>query len=231
MLAGKGTCFQLLQSPATAEFQRKPVLDSTLCPKHSCQVNERGRHTCQSQTAARVLLDGPGLLLPTENIALRQSFDPKPVEHVQQMGPMVHPVSNDVGNASPIRLLGRRTIQPVDPPLIPSAALVDGSGYPFQVGTSTIQPSEQHGHGPALEPHPLVRTHRLAGHEIGPHLDIADDVQERGPHSPLPDVELTIELLIGQVAAAQEQLVRRPGVMFQQAVQQINQLPPKWSSD
>jgi hypothetical protein len=59
----------------------------------------------------------------------------------------------------------------------------------------------------------LVHLHRLAGHQIGPHLDVTDDVQERGTHSPVPDVELAIELLVGQTLAAQEQLARRPGVM------------------
>jgi len=171
------------------------------------------------------------LLLPTENIALRQSFDPKPVEHVQQLGPMVHAVRNDVGDATSIRLLSRWSVQPVNPPLIPSTALGNGSGYPFQVGSSVIQPLDQHGHGPAVGLRPFIGTHRLAGHEIGPHLDIADDVHERGTHSPLSDVELAIELLVAQAPAAQEQLARRPRVMFQQAVQQIHQLPPKWSSE
>jgi hypothetical protein len=38
-------------------------------------------------------------------------------------------------------------------------------------------------------------------------------MQERSPHGPVPDVELAIELLVGQTPATQEQLASRPGVM------------------
>jgi hypothetical protein len=57
-----------------------------------------------------VLVSWSGLLLPTENIPLRQPFDPKSAEHVQQLRPMVHAVRNDVGDAAPICLLGRRVV-------------------------------------------------------------------------------------------------------------------------
>ena len=47
------------------------------------------------------------LLLPAQNITLRQGLDPKPAEHVKELRSMVHAVSDDMRNAAAIRLFGR----------------------------------------------------------------------------------------------------------------------------
>src|SRR4029434_3535585 len=58
--------------------------------------------------------------------------------HDMHLRPVVHAVCDDMGNATPIRLLRTWVIQTIDPPLIPPAALGDGSGHSGQVGRGTI---------------------------------------------------------------------------------------------
>ena len=64
--------------------------------------------------------------------------------------------------------------------------------------------------------------HVPTGHELRPDFDGADDVREGRPYRPMSDVEFLIKLLVGQMAATQQQLARRPGIMPDQAVQQIH---------
>jgi hypothetical protein len=127
---------------------------------------------------------------------------------------MMHAMRDDVRDGAAIRLLGRRAVQRVDPPLIPRAALGHGSGHGCQVESSRVQTREQFGNGldPGLSR--ILSTDRLPGREIRPHLDVPDNVPERGSNGPVSDVELVIELLIGQVQTAPGQLARRPGVVY-----------------
>src|SRR5262245_65302888 len=68
------------------------------------------------------------LLLPTKHVPFREIPNSEPTEHVQHLRPVVHTVRDDMGNAAPIRFLGRGVIEMIDPSLIPPAALGDDSG-------------------------------------------------------------------------------------------------------
>ena len=160
------------------------------------------------------------LVLPTENISFRQVFAPKPAEQVQQLCTMVHAVRDGVSDRAPIRPFGRRVVHCIDQLLIPPTALGDTSGYCCQVGSGPIKSGSQSGQGAAVGS--FVLPHRVACHEIGPHLDVSDDVRERSPHSPVPNVEVAIKLLVCESPATQEQLIRRPDVMPQQTIYQIH---------
>ena len=62
----------------------------------------------------------------------------------------------------------------------------------------------------------------LPGHQPGPGLDVEDHVLERRAQRPVADVELLIELRVGQTAAQIQELIRGPAVVLQQAIEQID---------
>jgi hypothetical protein len=62
----------------------------------------------------------------------------------------------------------------------------------------------------------------MSGHQSGPEVEIGDLVIERLPQRPVPNVELLIELRVGEAAAKLQQLRRGPTVVLQQPVEQIH---------
>ena len=104
----------------------------------------------------------------------------------------------------------------VQTPLIPHPARDTRKG---RVGTLVVRNQRLQRAGA-----PLVLD-RLPGHQARPEVQVGDLVIERLSQRPVPDIELLIELRVGQVAAQVQELSRGLVVVVQQAIEQIHPMP------
>ena len=146
-----------------------------------------------------------------------------------RVGPMVHAVRDHVSDAAAVRFFSRWVIQVINPTFHPSRLVWRRIG-PEQPDRLWRSPTEPSCHN--CLPTKIVAcaaANRLAGHEVGPYFDVADQMQQRSPRRAMTDVKRKVKLLVGQLQTTLQQFSRRPGVVPQQSIQQVHRhVPLTW---
>jgi hypothetical protein len=136
---------------------------------------------------------------------------------------MVHAMCNDVDDGAAVWFLSRRVVQVVDETFVEAILTNCASADCGQVAGDGIETPEQAIHRAACRLIVFILADGLAADQIGLDFHVADDVQQRGPDRAMGDVELAIQLLVGQFAATQQQLLRGPGIVAEQAIENIHE--------